>query len=153
MLEDEIAGENLYGTTGIGHTRWATHGVPSDLNAHPHMSEDGDIAIVHNGIVENYMELKTWLEKEHGATFRTQTDSEVIAYLISALYKGSLEEAVYEAVKMMRGAYAFCAVAAAEPNKIVAYRKDAPLIAGLGKGCNFVASDIPALIKYLNRYT
>jgi len=151
VLEDEIAGENLYGTTGIGHTRWATHGVPSDLNAHPHMSEDGDIAIVHNGIVENYMELKTWLEKEHGATFRTQTDSEVIAYLISALYKGSLEEAVYEAVKMMRGAYAFCAVAAAEPNKIVAYRKDAPLIAGLGKGCNFVASDIPALLKYLNK--
>ena len=150
-LEKDIAGENLYGTTGIGHTRWATHGVPSDANAHPHINGDSSIAIVHNGIVENYVELKEWLTKEHGITFRTETDSEVIAHLLGVLKKTTLEDAVFEAVKMMRGAYAIVAMSKDEPGKIVAYRKDAPLIAGLGKGCNFIASDIPALLKYLNK--
>lgn len=150
-LEKAIAGENLFGTTGIGHTRWATHGAPSDFNAHPHINSDSSIAIVHNGIIENYVELKEWLTKEHGITFRTETDSEVIAHLLGVLKKTTLEDAVFEAVKMMRGAYAIVAVAKDEPNKIVAYRKDAPLIAGLGKGCNFIASDIPALLKYLNK--
>ena len=150
-LEKAIAGENLFGTTGIGHTRWATHGAPSDFNAHPHINSDSSIAIVHNGIIENYVELKEWLTREHGITFRTETDSEVIAHLLGVLKKPTLEDAVFEAVKMMRGAYAIVAVAKDEPNKIVAYRKDAPLIAGLGKGCNFIASDIPALLKYLNK--
>ncbi|WP_251616149.1 glutamine--fructose-6-phosphate transaminase (isomerizing) [Senimuribacter intestinalis] len=150
-LEKDIAGENLYGTTGIGHTRWATHGVPSDANAHPHINGDSSIAIVHNGIVENYVELKEWLTKEHGITFRTETDSEVIAHLLGVLKKTTLEDAVFEAVKLMRGAYAIVAMSKDEPGKIVAYRKDAPLIAGLGKGCNFIASDIPALLKYLNK--
>lgn len=150
-LEKDIAGENLYGTTGIGHTRWATHGVPSDANAHPHINGDSSIAIVHNGIVENYVELKEWLTREHGITFRTETDSEVIAHLLGVLKKTTLEDAVFEAVKMMRGAYAIVAMSKDEPGKIVAYRKDAPLIAGLGKGCNFIASDIPALLKYLNK--
>lgn len=150
-LEKDIAGENLYGTTGIGHTRWATHGAPSDANAHPHINGDSSIAIVHNGIVENYVELKEWLTKEHGITFRTETDSEVIAHLLGVLKKTTLEDAVFEAVKMMRGAYAIVAMSKDEPGKIVAYRKDAPLIAGLGKGCNFIASDIPALLKYLNK--
>ncbi len=150
-LEEAIAGENLYGTTGIGHTRWATHGAPSDSNAHPHINGDGSVAVVHNGIVENYVELKEWLSKEHGVTFRTETDTEVIAHLIGVLKKTTLEDAVYEAVKMMRGAYAIVVLASDEPGKIVAYRKDAPLIAGLGKGGNFVASDIPALLKYLNK--
>lgn len=150
-LEKAIAGENLFGTTGIGHTRWATHGAPSDFNAHPHINSDSSIAIVHNGIIENYVELKEWLTREHGITFRTETDSEVIAHLLGVLKKTTLEDAVFEAVKMMRGAYAIVAVAKDEPNKIVAYRKDAPLIAGLGKGCNFIASDIPALLKYLNK--
>lgn len=150
-LEKAIAGENLFGTTGIGHTRWATHGAPSDANAHPHVNGDGSIAIVHNGIIENYVELKEWLTREHGITFQTETDSEVIAHLLGVLKKTTLEDAVFEAVKMMRGAYAIVAVAKDEPNKIVAYRKDAPLIAGLGKGCNFIASDIPALLKYLNK--
>ncbi len=150
-LEKDIAGENLYGTTGIGHTRWATHGVPSDANAHPHINGDSSIAIVHNGIVENYVELKEWLTREHGITFRTETDSEVIVHLLGVLKKTTLEDAVFEAVKMMRGAYAIVAMSKDEPGKIVAYRKDAPLIAGLGKGCNFIASDIPALLKYLNK--
>ncbi|MDD6043974.1 MAG: glutamine--fructose-6-phosphate transaminase (isomerizing) [Eubacteriaceae bacterium] len=150
-LEQEISGEKLYGNTGIGHTRWATHGAPSDINSHPHISEDESIAIVHNGIVENYMDLKKWLNDEHGIVFKTETDSEVIAQLISVLNKGDLEEAVYQAVSMMRGAYAFGVISKNEPNKIIAYRKDAPLIAGLGKGCNFIASDIPALLKYLNK--
>lgn len=150
-LERAIAGEKLYGTTGIGHTRWATHGVPSDENAHPHTSEDASIAIVHNGIVENYVELKAWLSSEHGIHFKTETDSEVIAQLISVLNKGCLEDAVLAAVDKMKGAYAFAAVSKDEPGKIVAFRKDAPLIAGLGKGCNFIASDIPALLKYLDK--
>ena len=149
-LEKLIESENLYGTTGIGHTRWATHGAPSDGNAHPHISQDESIAIVHNGIVENYMDLKKMLSEEYGVVFRTETDSEVIAQLISVLNKGDLEKAVYDAVAMMRGAYAFGVISKDEPNKIIAYRKDAPLIAGLGKGCNFIASDIPALLKYLD---
>lgn len=150
-LEEAIAGEDLYGNTGIGHTRWATHGAPSDSNAHPHINGDGSIAVVHNGIVENYVELKEWLSEEYGVVFRTETDTEVIAHLIGVLKKTTLEDAVYEAVKMMRGAYAIVVLAKDEPGKIVAYRKDAPLIAGLGKGGNFVASDIPALLKYLNK--
>lgn len=150
-LEEAIAGEQLYGTTGIGHTRWATHGAPSDLNAHPHTNGDDSIAIVHNGIVENYVELREQLIKEHGVVFKTETDTEVIAHLIGVLKKTSLEDAVFEAVKLMRGAYAIAAISRDEPGKIVAYRKDAPLIAGLGRGCNFIASDIPALLKYLNK--
>lgn len=150
-LEAAIAGENLQGATGIGHTRWATHGAPSNVNAHPHTDMNSSIAIVHNGIVENYMELKEWLKEEHGVTFQTETDSEVIAQLLSVLNKGCLEDAVLEAVKLMKGAYAFAAVSRDEPNKIVAFRKDAPLIAGLGKGSNFIASDIPALLKYLDK--
>lgn len=150
-LEAAIAGENLRGTTGIGHTRWATHGAPSNINAHPHTDMNGRIAIVHNGIVENYTELKEWLRDEHGVQFQTETDSEVIAQLLGVLNKGCLEDAVLEAVSRMKGAYAFAAVSEDEPGKIVAFRKDAPLIAGLGKGCNFIASDIPALLKYLDK--
>ncbi|NLD11788.1 MAG: glutamine--fructose-6-phosphate transaminase (isomerizing) [Clostridiales bacterium] len=150
-LEEAINGEKLEGTTGIGHTRWATHGSPTDFNAHPHTSMDGNIAIVHNGIIENYMELREELSSKHGIKFVTETDSEVIAQLISVLYKGNLEDAVFEAVKKMRGAYTFGAISASEPDKMVAYRKDTPLIAGLGKDCNFIASDMTALLKYLDK--
>lgn len=150
-LEKFIENEKLYGTTGIGHTRWATHGEPSDLNAHPHLSNTGKIAVVHNGIVENYVELREKLSKEHGVEFKTETDTEVIAQLIGILYEGDLPDAVHKAVKQMEGAYAIGVIAADQPNKMVAFRKDAPLIAGLGKGCNFIASDIPALLKYLNK--
>jgi len=150
-LEEAIKGENLHGTTGIGHTRWATHGSPTDLNAHPHTSMDGKISIVHNGIIENYMELRDELSRKYGVKFITETDSEVIAQLLGVLYKGNLEDAVFEAVKKMQGAYTFAAISATEPDKMVAYRKDTPLIAGLGKDCNFIASDMTALLKYLNK--
>lgn len=152
-LEGLIKGEKLTGTTGIGHTRWATHGAPSDLNAHPHISSDGKIAVVHNGIVENYVELRNKLSKENGIEFQTETDTEVIAKLIGILHDkngGNLEDAVYEAVKEMTGAYAVGVISSNEKDKIVAYRKDAPLIAGVGKDCKFIASDIPALLKYVN---
>ena len=150
-LENLIAGENLYSHTGIGHTRWATHGAPSDINAHPHASEDGRVAIVHNGIIENYVELKEELISHYGVHFKSETDTEVVAHLIGIYMKESecLEDAVYKAMGRMRGAYAIVAISADDPDKLVAVRKDAPLIAGLGKGSNFIASDIPALLKYV----
>ena len=148
-LEKIIGDPDFDSSMGIGHTRWATHGVPSDVNAHPHANEDNTIAIVHNGIIENYQELKEWLAAEKHVTFKSDTDSEVIAHLIGVFYEGDLLQAVNKAVAQMRGAYAVCAIAAAEPDKIVAVRKDAPLVAGIGKGFNFIASDIPALLKYV----
>ena len=123
------------------------------MNAHPHISSDGEIAVVHNGIVENYVELRNKLSEENGIEFQTETDTEVIAKLIGILHGkngGNLEDAVYEAVKEMTGAYAVGVISSNEKDKIVAYRKDAPLIAGVGKDCNFIASDIPALLKYVN---
>ncbi|QIB68207.1 glutamine--fructose-6-phosphate transaminase (isomerizing) [Aminipila butyrica] len=150
-LEQLMEGEVLKSNIGIGHTRWATHGAPSDLNAHPHCNGDGSIAVVHNGIIENYVEIKEWLINEHGVQFASETDTEVIAHLIGLYYDGDLEDAVFKAVGRMRGAYAIGVVAAAEPDKIVAVRKDAPLIAGLGEGCNFIASDIPALLKHVRK--
>ena len=151
-LENLIGDDPMTSHIGIGHTRWATHGAPSDLNAHPHGSQDGKIAIIHNGIIENYHELKEELIREHNIKFKSETDSEVIAQLIGVIYqeKKDLLESVFAAVDRMRGAYAIVAIAEDEPDKIVAVRKDAPLIVGLGKGSNFVASDIPALLKYVN---
>ena len=147
---EKIIGDPAYDSSvGIGHTRWATHGAPSDLNAHPHANGDNSIAIVHNGIIENYQEIKEWLIRDYGVKFKSETDSEVIAHLIGIYYDGDLLQAVNRAVEQMRGAYAVAAIAAAEPDKIVAVRKDAPLVAGTGKGFNFIASDIPALLKYV----
>ncbi|MBQ6402134.1 MAG: glutamine--fructose-6-phosphate transaminase (isomerizing) [Firmicutes bacterium] len=148
-LEKIIADDSFDAPVGIGHTRWATHGAPSDINAHPHGNQDDSIAIVHNGIIENYQEIREWLAREYGVQFKSETDSEVIAHLIGIYYDGDLLSAVNKAVEDMRGAYAVCAIAAAEPDKIVAVRKDAPLVAGIGRGCNFIASDIPALLKYV----
>lgn len=147
-LEHELQGQNLESNIGMGHTRWATHGKPSKENSHPHTNTEGNIAVVHNGIIENYMELKEWLVGEYGIVFRSETDTEVIAHLIGVYYDGNLQDAVYKAVEKMRGAYAIGVMAAEEPGKIIAVRKDAPLIAGFGKGCNFIASDIPALLRY-----
>ena len=147
-LEEMIRGEDLTSHIGIGHTRWATHGAPSDVNSHPHLSQDGRIAVVHNGIIENFVELKKWLTEEKGITFKSETDTEVIAQLIGVYYEHDLVDAVYKAVEKMEGAYAIGVIAAEEPDKIVAVRRDAPLIVGLGNNCNFIASDIPALLKY-----
>ncbi|MDO4486227.1 MAG: glutamine--fructose-6-phosphate transaminase (isomerizing) [Bacillota bacterium] len=150
-LEKIIGAPEFDSAVGIGHTRWATHGAPSDVNSHPHGNGDNSIAIVHNGIIENYQEIKEWLIRDYGVNFKSETDSEVIAHLIGIFYDGDLLEAVNKAVAEMRGAYAVCAIAAAEPDKIVAVRKDAPLVAGIGKGFNFIASDIPALLKYVRQ--
>lgn len=147
-LENKLAGQKLESNIGLGHTRWATHGKPSTENSHPHANMDGTIAVVHNGIIENYAQLKEWLIKEYGIEFKSETDTEVVAHLVGIYYDGDLQDAVHKAVEKMRGAYAIGVMAAKEPDKIVAVRKDAPLIAGLGKGCNFIASDIPALLKH-----
>ena len=148
-LEAKITSPDFDSAVGIGHTRWATHGEPTETNAHPHMNMEETIAIVHNGIIENYQELREWLTTEYGSVFKSETDTEVIAHLIGLYYNGDLLDAVNKAVAEMRGAYAIAAIAADEPDKIVAVRKDAPLVAGIGKGFNFVASDIPAVLKYV----
>lgn len=137
------------GTCAIGHSRWATHGGPTDANAHPHFDQDQDIALIHNGIIENYLELKEELLAK-GHTFRSQTDTEVAAFIIGDEYRsgGSLEEAVRRAVKRFRGAFALVVTARKEPGVIVAVRNASPLVLGLGKGENLLASDIPALLPY-----
>lgn len=150
-LEDAIVGEHFNSKVGIGHTRWATHGAPSDVNAHPHTNMDHTIAVVHNGIIENYMELREWLTKEHGVHFASETDTEVIAHLIGIYYQGDLVDAVYQAVEKMRGAYGIGVISSNEPDKLVAVRKDSPLVVGLGEGCNFIASDIPALLRHARK--
>ena len=146
-LENRLNGTELKGQLGIAHTRWATHGAPNDINAHPHYSESKNIVVVHNGIIENYLELKKMLTKE-GKTFRTETDTEVIAYLIEEFYEGNLLKAVQKAVSLLEGSYALAILSKDEPNHFVAVRKDSPLIGGIGKGENFVASDIPAVLPY-----
>ncbi len=138
---------NVPGTVGIGHTRWATHGGVTDANAHPHMDASGAIAIVHNGIVENYLQLKSRLEKE-GCTFRSETDSEVIAHLVASFYKGDLEAAVKETVLLIKGTYGIVAMHAAEPGRLVGARNGSPLVLGIGEGEMFLASDVTAIIAH-----
>ncbi len=150
-LERIIGDSDFESTLGIGHTRWATHGAPSDVNSHPHSNMDNTVTVVHNGIIENYVELREWLTSEYGIKFKSDTDTEVIAHLIGIYYDGDLHKAVNRAVEDMRGAYAIGVIAAGEPDKMVAVRKDAPLVAGIGEGCNFIASDIPALLKYVRK--
>jgi glucosamine--fructose-6-phosphate aminotransferase (isomerizing) len=146
-LEASIKPERLKGVAGVGHTRWATHGRPSEENAHPH-NADG-IVVVHNGIIENYLELKAGLKKQ-GHTFTSETDTEVICHLIKKYSrKGlSLEKATREALEHLTGAYALCVISKAEPDKIVAVRKDSPLVIGIGDKEFFTASDIPAFLRY-----
>ncbi|MFA5102151.1 MAG: glutamine--fructose-6-phosphate transaminase (isomerizing) [Candidatus Thermoplasmatota archaeon] len=140
----------LKGTTGIGHTRWATHGAVTKENAHPHLSCDKKIAIVHNGIIENYTALKEELKKK-GHRFLSQTDSEVIVHLIDDVYKGNLEDALIAAIKKIKGSYAIVAVSQDEPGKIIGARNESPLVIGVGDSENFIASDITAFLKYTNR--
>ncbi len=146
-LEAKLKNSDLKGKIGIGHTRWATHGAPNDENAHPHFSESKNIVIVHNGIIENYLELKKMLINE-GHTFRSETDTEVIAYLIESFYDGDLLLAVKKAVNMLEGSFALGVMSKDEKDRFIAVRKDSPLVVGLGKGENFIASDIPALLPY-----
>ncbi|MBF4694342.1 glutamine--fructose-6-phosphate transaminase (isomerizing) [Fusibacter ferrireducens] len=146
-LEDTLD-KSMNTVLGIGHTRWATHGAPSDVNAHPHTNENSTIAVIHNGIIENYMEIKEWLINDKKVCFKSETDTEVIAHLIDYYYEGDLLEAVNRAIEKMEGAYAIGVIAKGEPDRLVAVRKDSPLIVGLGAGENFIASDIPALLKY-----
>lgn len=146
-LEGILAQAPLRGNMGIGHTRWATHGKPSDENSHPHPDGSGKFAVVHNGIIENYLELKEML-LEKGYHFASETDSEVISHLIADVYDGDLVKAVQEAVKKLKGAYALAVICEHEPDKMVTVRLDSPLIIGLGEGENFIGSDIPAILEY-----
>ena len=148
-LAEALQAEPLFGHLGIGHTRWATHGAPTDPNAHPHTTEDGQIAVIHNGIFENYLELKKALEAK-GHTFRSETDSEVLAHLIEEKYQGDLFKALQEALKEVRGAYAVV-VAHEDHEEIAVARTVSPLVIGLGEGEVFVASDVPALLPYTRR--
>lgn len=151
-LEEKIAAEGGKSAhVGIGHTRWATHGVPSDINSHPHNSQGGKFSVVHNGIIENYLELKAFL-REKGYTFRSETDTEVVAQLFEYLYDGNLLGTARRLLERIRGAYALGILCSDEPDTLVAVRKDCPLLIGLGDGENYIASDIPALLEYTRDY-
>ncbi|MDL2217484.1 glutamine--fructose-6-phosphate transaminase (isomerizing) [Christensenellaceae bacterium OttesenSCG-928-M15] len=143
-------GRAISGHCGVGHTRWATHGAPSDTNAHPHLSHSGRVAVVHNGIVENYLALSEFLIA-HGYSFCSDTDTEVISQLLDYLYKGDPIMAAREAMTMLEGSFALGVLFHDFPDTVVAMRKDSPLVVGLGDGENFIASDIPALLKHTRR--
>jgi len=152
-LEERLRSSPLQGTRGIGHTRWATHGEPSEVNAHPHLDNSGRIAVVHNGIIENYQELKAELAAQ-GAIFKSQTDTEVIPHLIGQLVKKeslSVLEATRRALGRARGAYAVGIISADEPDQIIAARHGSPLIIGLGDGEYFIASDVPAILNRIQK--
>ena len=147
MLENVVTADPILGKTGIAHTRWATHGVPNECNAHPHHDCTGTIAVVHNGIIENFGALRKMLE-EHGHTFVSDTDTEVLAHLIEAAFDGNLEEAVTDSLHLVEGTYGIAVVSSKDPGKIVAARKGSPLLLGLGDGENFLASDVAAILQY-----
>lgn len=146
-LEKLLKGTRAEKTIGIGHTRWATHGEPNTKNSHPHTNMTGDVAIVHNGIIENYMKVKGWLE-DKGVCFDSDTDTEVIAHLVNYFLDGDLKSAVRKTTKMLEGSYAIAVISEQFPDEVVAVRKDSPLVVGEGVGENFLASDVPALLKY-----
>ena len=146
-LEELLKQNSPQGSVGIGHTRWATHGKPSTPNSHPHRSSEGDFVVVHNGIIENHLELKKDLKKE-GYNFDSETDTEVIPNLISKFYQGDIEEAVRRAVELLEGSYAIAVLSKKEKEKIVTVRKDSPLIIGLGEDEYFIGSDIPAILDH-----
>lgn len=147
VLEGQLTAQPVGGSIGIGHTRWATHGKPSDVNSHPHTDEKQRISVVHNGIIENYIALKEELIAK-GYTFSSETDTEVIAHLLADLYEGDIVAAVRAAVKRMRGAFGLGVLSENEPDKLVAVRMHSPLIIGVGENENFIASDIPAILEH-----
>jgi glucosamine--fructose-6-phosphate aminotransferase (isomerizing) len=146
-LEAAVLLDPIEGTSGIAHTRWATHGAPNECNAHPHHDCTGTIAVVHNGIIENFGALRHMLE-EHGHRFVSETDTEVLAHLIEAAFDGNLEEAVMDSLHLVEGTYGIAVVSSKDPGKIVAARKGSPLLLGLGEGENFLASDVAAILQY-----
>ena len=149
FLEEKIANETIKSSMGIGHTRWATHGEPSDENSHPHTNMDGTISIVHNGIIENYAALKADLQNQ-GVVFKSQTDTEVIVHLIDKEYKQDKDifQAVIRTLHKLKGSYALGVLCKDYPDRIICARKESPLVVGLGKGENFIASDVPALLEH-----
>lgn len=149
-LAERFKGRIPKGNVGIGHTRWATHGAPSDENSHPHVSNSGDIAVVHNGIIENYLELRKTLTEE-GYKFVSETDTEVLAHLADKYYNGDLIDALIKVIGVIRGSFAIGLINKNNPDEIVAVRKDSPLIVGLGEEENFIASDIPAILEYTRK--
>lgn len=146
-LEALIQKSPIHGHVGIGHTRWATHGEPSDVNSHPHTDVSNDIAVVHNGIIENHVKLRAWLEN-HNVKFRSETDTECVAHLIDFHYNGDLLLAVTEALKRLEGSYALAVVCKSEPNSIVVAKKECPLIIGRAENYNLLASDVTPLLEY-----
>ena len=146
-LEESLKTATPSGSTGIAHTRWATHGAPTTVNAHPHVDGTGEIALVHNGIIENYRSLKSKLQSE-GHTFTTETDTEVLAHLIQKYYTGSLEKAVATALSLVEGTYGIAVVSSREPKKVVGARHGSPLVVGVGQGEYWVASDVSAILRY-----
>ena len=149
-LEGRVNGDVIQGSVGIGHTRWATHGRPSDPNAHPHTDCTGRFVVIHNGIIENYLDLREELMAQ-GHTFLSETDSETIPHLLESLYDGDIVSTVRRALQRLRGAYALAVLCQDEPDKIVAVRLASPLVIGLGQGENFLASDIPAILRHTRR--
>jgi len=149
-LEKIIGSKNVPSTIGIGHTRWATHGEPNFINSHPHTNMAGDIAVVHNGIIENYADIKKWLTQK-GVVFASETDTEVIAHLVNYFLEGDLKLAVQKAIGMLEGSYALAVISERFPDEIVAAKKDSPLVVGLGDGENLIASDIPALLEHTRK--
>ena len=149
-LRDKVKDDMPQGTMGIGHTRWATHGRPSDANAHPHTDCSGDFVVVHNGIIENYLTLKEDLI-EKGHAFKSETDTEVIAHLLEEVYNGDFVSSVREVLRRIEGAYALAFMSSRHPGMLIAAKQDNPLVIGLGDGENFIASDIPAIIQYTRR--
>lgn len=145
---DNYTKENpITGNVGIGHTRWATHGAPSDINSHPHLNNKETIAVVHNGIIENYLTLKEELQSK-GYQFVSETDTEVIAHLVDYYYEGDLLEAVFKTIKKLKGAYALGVIAKDSPEEMIAVRKESPLIVGISEDGNYIASDVPAILNY-----
>ena len=148
VLNEKVdGGKKMFGTVGVGHTRWATHGEPSDANSHPLLSDSGRIAVVHNGIIENYMEIKEFLQ-EKGVLFHSDTDTEVVAQLLDYYYQGDILDAVQKVLHRIEGSYGLGIVCAEHPEQLIAARKDSPLVLGYGDGFNMMASDVTALIKY-----
>ncbi len=149
-LEQKLKGYSPLGSIGIGHTRWATHGRPSDVNSHPHKACSSDFVVVHNGIIENYLQLKDWLASE-GHIFCSETDTEVLAHLVENYYQGDLLEAVKKSISKVDGSYAMAVMTNREEDKIVCVRKESPLVIGLGNGEQFIASDIPAILNHTRK--